>query len=199
MAHAKHSDGEAFATMRRNPGLKHEIKLDLVLHEAEQVQTPYLPFGEQGYIDGIKFDEFGNAIFYDILKQHPGTTNAIILTLIPEQIPADRVLHWFKLRRPGQHRAVPECASTLNVGVASRRLRESTLTAVDTAAEMALWIETNQQPDTADEVRPFTTWEIVRRMMNFLPMGWKASQMKSEHPNAIYHIDQTLSYLASLS
>jgi hypothetical protein len=45
MAHAKHTDGEAFATMRRNPRLQHAIALDLILHEAEQVQTPCLPYG----------------------------------------------------------------------------------------------------------------------------------------------------------
>lgn len=186
MAHAKHVDGETFATLRRNPGLKHEIKLDLVLHEAEQIQTPYIPFAEPGYIDGIKFDEFGNPLWYDVLREHPGTSHVLGLDLVPERVPANRVLHWFKLRRPGQHRAVPECASTLNTGIASRRFREATLAAAETAADFALWVQTTQQPDAADEIRPFETWEIAKRLMNFLPAGWGANQLKAEHPNATY-------------
>lgn len=186
MAHAKHSDGESFAVLRRNPSIRHQISLDLCLYEAEQVQTPYLPFTEPGYIDGIKFDEFGNPLWYDILHQHPGTVRGMTIDMTPEQVSAEFVLHWFKLRRPGQHRAVPECASTLNTGIAGRRFRESTLAAADSAAEFAMWVKTNQSPDDADPVAPFTTMDIQRRMMNFLPMGWDASQLKAEHPNATY-------------
>ena len=52
-----------------------------------------------------------------------------------ERIAADRVLHWFKMRRPGQHRGVPECASTLNTGAAARRWREATLAAAETVRD----------------------------------------------------------------
>jgi capsid protein len=186
MAHAKHSDGEAFAVMRRNPRVRHPIPLDLVLYEAEQFQTPYMPFDEPGRIDGIKFDEFGNPQWYDLLREHPGAGSLSFSFNEPERVQANRVLHWFKLRRPGQHRAVPECASTLNTGIASRRFREATLAAAETAAEHAVVVSTTAQPDAADDVRPFTTWDITKRMMNFLPMGWGMGQLKAEHPNATY-------------
>lgn len=187
MAHAKHVDGEAFAVMRRNPRLRHQIKLDLVLYEAEQVQTPYLPFDNSGYVDGIEFDEFGNPTFYDVLRQHPGTHRGVMLDLVPERVPADRMLHWFKLRRPGQHRAVPEMASTLNTGAAARRWREATIAAAETAASFALMLHTAMNPDgDADEVAPMSTFDIKKRMMTALPMGWQGSQLKAEHPNAQY-------------
>ena len=77
MAHAKYADGESLAVLRKNPRVRHEIPLDVVLVETEQCQTPYLPYGTENYIDGIKFDEFGNPIWYDILREHPGATNSL--------------------------------------------------------------------------------------------------------------------------
>ena len=61
-AHAKHVDGEGIGILRRNRRMRHRVKLDWVLHETEQCQTPYLPYGVPGYIDGIEFDKFGNLL-----------------------------------------------------------------------------------------------------------------------------------------
>jgi capsid protein len=190
MAHAKHVDGEAFATLRRNPKLRHAIKLDLMLHEADQVQTPYIPYGTPGYIDGIKFDEFGNPEYYDILREHPGATNRLMLDPTPERVEADKVLHWFKQRRPGQHRGVPECASTLNTGAAARRWREATLAAAETAADFTIFLRTQFQPD-AEEMQyatDFSQQEITKRMMTALPVGYDPFQMKAEQPTAQYEM-----------
>lgn len=185
-AHAKHSDGESIAVIRRNPRNGHTIPLDVVLYETEQCQTPFLPYGIVGYIDGIQFDQYGNPQTYDILRFHPGSADSTGLDLIPEQVPANRVLHWFKMRRPGQHRAVPECASTLNLGAAARRWRESNLAAADMAADYSLVIKTQTTADDADPVAPFSTMDVAKRQMAFLPMGWDANQLKSEFPTATY-------------
>ena len=186
MAHAKFSDGEAIGIMRRNPRVTHAIKLDVVLIETEQCQTPFLPYGVEGYIDGIRFDEFGNPLYYDILRGHPGAVSSLVTTLVPEQVAADRVLHWFKLRRPGQHRGVPECASTLNTGAAARRWREATLAAAETAADFSAFLKTGFQPDQVARVAPMSSLDIKKRMMTALPDGWDVMQMKAEHPSATY-------------
>ncbi len=186
MAHAKHSDGESFAVMRRNPGVDHPVKIDIVLHEAEQVQTPYLPFIEPGYIDGIRFDKFGNPIYYDILRQHPGTTRGVGLNWVPEQVPAQFVFQWFRMTRPGQHRAVPEMTSTLNVGACSRRWREATLAAAETAADFTLFLKTQAMPSELDAVDPLDVLDIQKRMMTALPAGYEPAQMKAEHPTATF-------------
>jgi capsid protein len=168
MAHAKHVDGEAISVMRRNPNLRHEIKLEICQYEADQCQTPYMQIGERGYIDGIKFDEFGNPLWYDILKEHPGSNNqSFVNRLEPERVDARNVLHWFKQRRPGQHRGVPECSSTLNTGAAARRWREATLAAAETAADFTIFLKTQFQPD-AEEMQyatDFSQQEITKRMM----------------------------------
>jgi capsid protein len=184
LAHAKHSDGEGMAVVRRNPRVKHDIKYDLMLHEADQFQSPYMTFGQRNYIDGIRFDEFGNPMFYDLLRDHPGAVNRDSISMEVEQVPAEFVLHWFKLRRPGQHRGVPECSSTLNVGAAARRWRESTLAAADTAADFTLFIKTQMTPEDAASVTPMSTLDINKRMMTALPEGYDPFQLKAEYPTA---------------
>lgn len=185
-AHAKHSDGESFGVIRRNPAIRNPVKLDLVLVEAEQCQTPWLPIDEAGYIDGIRFDDFGNPVWYEFLTEHPGSTGRINVTGDTEKVSANFVTHWFKSRRPGQHRGIPECASTLNAGAAARRWREATVAAAETAANFTVFIHTNLTPDEAAAVTPMSTLDIEKRMLTTLPEGYSPSQMKAEHPTGNY-------------
>lgn len=186
MAHAKVQDGEAIGLVRENPGVRHPVPLDVVLIETEQCQTPYLPFATDGYVDGIRFDQYGNAVWYDILRYHPGGS-VYFANQDPEQVPAKFVLHWFCLRRPGGHRGVPEFRSTLNTGAASRRWREATVAAAETAADFAALLKTQMAPDDGPDVAAaFSSIDIQKRMMTALPMGWDAVQMDAKHPNAQY-------------
>jgi capsid protein len=104
----------------------------------------------------------------------------------PDQIRPRYVGHWYAMRRPGQHRGIPELTSTLQVGASSRRWREATVSAAETAASFASLLYTDMPPGDADQVRPFESMEIERRMMAALPMGWRAEQMVAQHPNATY-------------
>lgn len=183
VAHAKHVDGEGLGVLRRNAKLKHRVKLDWVLHETEQCQSPYLAYGKPGHIDGIAFDEFGNPTYYEILKHHPGSNHSVAYQQ-PEQVPAKFVTHWFKLRRPGQHRGVPECASTLNLGASARRWREATVAAAENIADFTLFIKTQFEPDEMDSVSPMSTIDVQKRMITALPAGHDAFQPKAEQPTA---------------
>lgn len=184
-AHAKHQDGEGFGVVRRNPRLDHPVKLAWVLHETEECATPYLPYGTPGRIDGIAFDEFGNPIWYEFLRQHPGSNlTSFGAFLKPEQVPAAFVTHWFKLRRPGQHRGIPECASTLNLGASARRWREAVVAAAENIADFTLFVKTQFEPDEMDSVSPMSTIDVQKRMMTALPAGHEAYQPKAEQPTA---------------
>lgn len=186
MAHAKVQDGESIGVLKNNPNVRNPVTLDIAIYETEQCHTPQLPYGVEGYIDGIKFDEYGNPEYYDLLPQHPGSAFAH-LNWTPIQIPAASVLHWFAMRRAGQHRGVPEFRSTLNVGAQGRRWREATIAAAETAADFSALIHTNMPPDdSADPISPMTTVGFEKRMMTALPMGWDVAQMKAEHPNSTY-------------
>lgn len=187
MCHAKTQDGEAFGVLRVNPNNSHKVKLDLSLIETEQCQTPMMSFNQENQIDGITFDEFGNEESFDILKHHPGGSFQGSFLSQPEKVPARYVLHWFLMRRPGQHRAVPEFRSTLNVGAGSRRHREATLAAAETAADIAAAITTDMPPNEEDAgVSPLSTVPFEKRMMVALPNKYSITQMKAEHPNATY-------------
>lgn len=186
-AHAKVQDGEAFGILRTNPLLAHPVKLDYVLVETEQCATPLLPHRAVGYVDGIKFDAWGNPVWYDILPYHPGGLWGFAGVAQPEHVPARFVTHWFLLRRPGQHRAVPEFRSTLQVGASSRRWREATVASAETAADLSVVMQTRLPPDNeADDVAPLSTVDFQKRMLMAMPAGWEGNQMKAEHPNATY-------------
>lgn len=185
MAHAKHSDGEAFAVLRVNRNVTHPVKLDIVLHETEECQTPY-PTLENGKIDGLQFDEFGNPTYFEFLRYHPGSNSQYMKFGDSEFVPAKFVLHWFKLRRPGQHRGVPEMASTLNVGAGGRRWREANLSAAERAALLTLMMKTQMSPEEADQVAPFSTMDIEKGLMSFLPNGWEPFQADGKFPTATY-------------
>lgn len=186
-AHAKHTDGEGFGVIRRNPKVKHTVKLDYVLYECDQFHTPILPYMQNGYIDGMKFDEFGNVEYYDLLKNHPGNaTWGTTIDLVPERIPAEFVMHWMKLRRPGQHRAVPECASTLNIGGNARRWREAQVSTAEKVARLTLMLKSNYGPDTEEVADPMSTLDIQDGMMTVLPDGMEPYQLDAKHPAAAH-------------
>lgn len=186
MAHAKCQDGEAFGTLRINPGLAEPTRLDFVLFETEQCATPYLSPMAAGQIDGVRLDAYGNPVSYDVLPYHPGGAWSP-MRYEPEAIPAAFVCHWFILRRPGQHRAVPEFRSTLNVGATGRRWREATVGAAEGIANYALMLESQISPSVeVDPVSPMSTLDVNRKMMTALPQGWRAFQPKAEQPTATY-------------
>lgn len=184
MAHAKHVDGEAFGVIRRNDRIR-PVPLDVKLYEAEQCQTPFVPYGDPNYIDGIHFDDFDEPEWYDFLRYHPGAGNALMMS-DADKVPASMVLHWYKLRRPGQHRGVPECASTLNLGASFRRLREANLSTSEKVAAWTFFLKTLFQPDELDRVPPMDTMDILHGMMTALPNSVEPFQLKAEHPGPTY-------------
>lgn len=188
---AKIRDGEGFGIIRQNLRVAAEVLIDWVLIETEQVQTPALPlFGDAGYVDGIRFDEFGNPLWYDVLKQHPGATGATsalaAFDQTPERIPAPFVTHWFELTRPGQHRQVPELAPTMNTGAGGRRFREATILAAETAADYCVLLSSTLSPDEDNLPDPLSTLDVATGQMAVLPDGYTASQMRAEHPTSTY-------------
>ena len=188
MAHARVQDGEAFAILQTNPGINNDVQLDVRLIEAEQCHTPTIAPMTAGYIDGIKFDEYDNIEWYDVLPYHPGSNQWNAFTMEAISVPPRQMLHWFRLERPGAHRGVPDLKSTFNVGASSRRFREATVAASETAADLAAISSTQSAATTEepDEIAPFTGVPLQKRTWLFNPMGWDVSQMKAEHPNAQY-------------
>lgn len=136
---AKTVDGESFITPVNNERLRHQVKLDLRLNEAEQIATPgMLPLGRQA-VDGIVFDEFGNPDKYHRLKEHPGGVEGLSLADPNgvDEIDADQMIHIFRCDRPGQKRGVPEFTPALPWFAMLRRYGLAVLAAAETAADIA--------------------------------------------------------------
>jgi capsid protein len=183
---AKVSDGEAFIIIAQNPRMRHRVKLGLRMVECEQVTTPFIGADEPNKIDGIQFDEFGNPLFYDVLKHHPGSSLGGFGQEV-DQIPARFMLHLFREDRAGQHRGVSEVASSLNCHAVGRRFREAVVVGAENIANWSLFLKTQMDPSVDVTIaKPFTTMPIEKGMMTALPAGYDAFQPKPEQPSATY-------------
>lgn len=185
----KAESGEAFGLLITNNRLKHPVKLDIRLAEADRVRSNFLTPLSPKYVDGITFDDDGNPISYDVLKGHPGGLNTFTDLALYDVIPASKMLHLYDWDRPEQSRGVPEIASSLPLFAQLRRYTLAVVAAAETAADHAGVMETSA-PANPDEDTPSVevgaTMQIESRMLTALPEGWKLSQMKAEQPTNTY-------------
>lgn len=183
---AKVTDGEAFLLAKNNPSVSDVVKLDIVPIECDQVTSLYATVVDPNQIDGVRFDDFGNPLTYDILRYHPGAQWAYT-KIQSDVIDARYVCHLFREDRPGQHRGVPEITATLGLFAQARRYREATVAAAENIANFSILVKTAASPDTGpDQLNPFDTLPISKGMMVALPNGGDAFQPKAEQPTATY-------------
>lgn len=190
MRMARPVDGEAFALLTTNPQLRHRVKLDLKLIEADQVETPGIGATlDPNAVSGIEFDPFGNPAFYHVLKQHPGDSGFWNWVGEYDRVAARHVLHWFVPTRPGQARGVSEFAPALGVGAQTRRYDAAVLDSAEFAASVAGVLTTEAPPPADGEAEPLGEWEEVpvsRAALLTLPANTKATQLKAEQPTSTY-------------
>jgi lambda family phage portal protein len=179
---AKVVDGEAFGILTNNPVLSTPVKMDLRLVETDQVATSGTE--EKNEVDGILFDQIGNPISYNVLKQHPGSSGA---TKDSDKMPAASVLHLYRVDRPGQARGIPEITPALSLFAQLRRYTLAVIGAAESAADFAMTLYTDAPPNgDSDEVEPLEQIELERKIVTTLPGGWKLGQTKAEQPTTTY-------------
>jgi lambda family phage portal protein len=182
MRQSKAVDGEAFAMLVTNQQLRSPIKLDLKIVEADQVTDPD---DSLNHADGIRFDEFGNPRSYTVLREHPGSSAGTVEKLQP--VPAESMIHWFSVDRPGQVRGIPDITPALPLFAQLRRFTLAVLAAAETAASFAAVLYTTAPANgEADDVDPFLPIEIEQRMMTTVPAGWQMGQLRPEQPCSTY-------------
>ncbi len=186
-------DGEAFILATSNPRLRGDVQLDLRLVECDQVSSPDWTDGalDPNSVDGIRFDDNGNPIEYEILKAHPGDGRNFG-RVDANKVGADHVIHLFSQLRPGQARGVPEVTPALPLFAFLRRYTLATILAAETAADFAVVLKTILNAFGEDENRKpqqaFDAVEIDRGMMTALPYGYEMQQMKAEQPTTTYEM-----------
>ncbi len=186
MRMARAQDGEAFAILTSNPRLATQVKLDLRLVEADQVTTPDLSGLNGNAVDGIVFDAFGNPVEYHVLRDHPGDV-LLPLGLQYDRVPAESVIHWFRMDRPGQVRGIPDIMPALPLFAQLRRFTLAVIAAAETAADFAGILYTDAPPGgEADAAEPFEPIELEQRALVTMPGGWKMSQLQAEQPATTY-------------
>jgi len=185
---ARAQDGEAFALLTSNSRLATSVTLDLKLVEADQISTPDLNPLTENSVDGIVFDESGNPLEYHLLRQHPGDAR-IALGGIKDyvRLPAEAVIHWYRMDRPGQSRGIPDIMPALPLFAQLRRFTLAVLAAAETAADFAGILYTDAPANgEADAAEPFEPIELEKRALLTMPGGWKMSQMEAEQPSTTY-------------
>jgi capsid protein len=186
MCVSKPRDGEGIARLTSNPNHESPVWLDWELIETDQMTTPAL-VPTRDHVDGIWFDAYQQPKFYDILDQHPGDLDQAPMNLIPRQIPAANMIHWFREDRPGQKRGIPEIMSALPLFAQLRRYTLAVIAAAETAADFAAVISSQMDPDEGDDVAaPFSELDISARMLLTLPNKMQLQQLKAEQPATTY-------------
>ncbi len=181
---ARCQDGEAFAAMVTNPKIRHPVKMDLMLIEADRISGDLHWFEDDTSVDGISFDVWGNPIDYRVLKYHPGDVR-----YAPDDdaihIPAEYMIHIFRQDRPGLHRGIPEITPALPLFAQLRRYNLAVLSAAEAAADFAAILYTDAPPNgESDEVEPMDSIPLERNMMLTVPAGWKMGQLDPKQPTA---------------
>lgn len=183
---AKAEDGEGFSILFDNPALPIAVTLDLKLVEADQIATPTFSMGSAHAVDGIVFDKKGNPAQYHLLKNHPGQSGGSADQSF-EVLPAEAVLHYFRVDRPGQARGIPELTAALPLFALLREYTLATLDAAKAAAYVAGVLYTDAPPNgESDQVEAMDTIPLERNMLLTVPGGWKMGQVKAEQPTSTY-------------
>ncbi len=177
-------DGEAFAVLATNPKVKNQVKLDLMLIEADRVSGDLKWLDDDTSVDGISFDPWGNPVDYRVLKYHPGDVH-----YMPGDeaihVPAEYMIHIFRQDRPGLHRGVPELTAALPLFAQLRRYNLAVLSAAEAAADFSAILYTDAPPNgESDEVEPMDSIPLERNMMLTVPAGWKMGQLDPKQPAA---------------
>jgi len=181
MRMARVQDGEAFAVILRNPGVRHPVQIDLRMIEAEQVTAPIFNASDD---DGIVFDEWGNPSEYYVLDEHPGGNYASSAYTV---FPADSVIHYFRPDRPGQTRGIPEITPALPLFAQLRRFTLAVISAAEAAANFSGILYTDSPANGEASVGDaFDEIELTRNMLVTMPDGWKMGQIKPEQPVSTY-------------
>lgn len=192
---AKTIDGESMGRITVNPRLEAPVTLDYRLFECDRVESPYSSLKEpRNYVDGIHFDEYDNATAYDILRDHPGSSNYAFSQTNFQTYDSRNIIHWFRRDRPEQHRGISEVQSALALFAYLRRFTLATVGAAETAANLSLVLKTNSpapteyQDEHAELMHDFwmDSIQLDRNAATILPNEWELAQVMAQHPATTY-------------
>lgn len=181
-------DGEIFLMLSYNPRLCGPVKLSIELIECDRVANYMEANLDESNIDGIHFDKYGNPVWYDILKYHPGGMNGVANDSI--RVSARYILHMFRKERPGQHRGIPEITPALPLFAMLRRYTLAMVNKMENSANISGVITTNNmdfyeaEKDSGTIKKLDTQQELIlpRGSFPILPATYDLKQLNLENP-----------------
>jgi lambda family phage portal protein len=135
---------------------------------------------------GVKMDPTtGKPTAYYIAKQHPGSSFQSLANQY-ELIPADQIIHIFRVDRPGQTRGVPWATPSLLTLANYRRYDDATLKAAEKAASISAVMKSTSPDIEGMPNEDYDEIEISPDVIMTLPAGWDINQIRAEHPSVMY-------------
>jgi len=186
---AQCSDGEVFIEMFDRP----DGSLGIEVIESDYIAAPFNDMGKANNADGIVLDRWHQPQYYQ-LAQGDGKD--------PIEIPAERMIHLYRMERPGQRRGLPELTAALPTFAQLRRYMQAVLSAAETVAHHSMFFATDTPPEQAaelenDDLDDLAQIGVPQNAGTFLPEGWKPFQLKAEQPSAQFS-DTVHQYLAEI-
>ena len=172
-------DGEVFGRLVEDNSI-YPIALNVRLYEADQCTSPYGQlFYDASYDDGLHIPpQSGQPDRYFFLDYHPGD---------PQYVPthqghwyqAKDVLHYFRSKRPGQLRGIPELTPALPLFAILRRFTLATLRSAEFIASVTGFLKTQTNPEVGPtpSARDFYSFAYESGMLMSLPEGWTVEQL----------------------
>lgn len=141
--------------------------------------------GGDHVITGIERNRVGRPVAYHVQPYNQAVFGQVVQYGAATIIDAQYMIHGYQQQLPNQARGVPWFAPCLDDMEALREYEDAVLEAAKTAAKLSALLE-SQDIDAADVWDSMTTWEIQAGQAAAMPLGWRAKQMKPEHPIATY-------------
>ena len=203
LVRAKTTDGEAFAKFFTDPTITDDanpVTLNLATIECDRVESWTDQITRENETDGIRFDSYGHAVEYRILRYHPGDYRCIrnIKYRAGEWVKASNVIHYFETLRPEQVRGISDFVSALEIPADQKSYRSSVTQTAINAANISGVLSTDQVPECFDddeaslgkcamEVKPNTAFQMQRGAFVSLPEGWQLTQLQAQQPTSLYN------------
>jgi len=179
--------GEVFLLLTTDAETARPVKLDVTPLEPDHVDTPYGGRSAHPNVwEGVEYGPNRKPVAYHVAREHPGDGTMGGMTW--DRVEARHVVHWFKPKRCGQVRGVPEITAALPLFNDLRRYTLASVAAAETAASVAAVLESDAPADGEDAVEgePFETFELERGSLMNLPSGHRLGQVKAEQPTTTY-------------
>lgn len=135
--------GEVFIRFIRSPG--RPVQLQLIRSEQLPYDVIYAVGGDTDVRLGIEFAKNTNRrIAYHFYRQDPGDSTKATSADIIERVPAEEILHVYRVEQPGQLRGIPQTKSALIPSIKLDSYDDNMLDRAEVASAFAVFIKRDQ-------------------------------------------------------